>query len=150
MAENLTEEQLADYKLVFSHFDRNNDGSITLEELKLAIDNLGYTDMTDRDTRKMMQEMDIDGNGEVDFAEFLALMAKRFMKSDNEEEIIEAFKVFDVDKNGEISAEELTNVLMSLGEKLTREECDEIMKIADTDGDHSINYREFVKLLLSR
>jgi Ca2+-binding EF-hand superfamily protein len=72
------------------------------------------------------------------------------MKSDNEEEIIEAFKVFDVDKNGEISAEELTDVLMSLGEKLTREECDEIMRIADTDGDRSINYREFVKLLLSR
>jgi Ca2+-binding EF-hand superfamily protein len=68
--------------------------------------------------------------------------------TDSQEEIQEAFKVFDKDGNGYISAAELRHVMTSLGEKLTEEEVDEMIREADVDGDGQINYEEFVKMMV--
>ena len=57
-----------------------------------------------------------------------------------QDEIREAFKVFDKDGNGYISASELRHVMTNLGEKLTDEEVDEMIKEADVDGDGKVNY----------
>lgn len=103
--------------------------------------------MSESEVKRIFAEIDVDNSNEIDFAEFLALLAKRLMHSDNEEEVYEAFKTFDTDKNGEISAQELKAVLTTLGEKLTPQEVDEIIRIADEDGDGVISYREFVRLL---
>ena len=70
--------------------------------------------------------------------------------ADSEEEIVEAFKVFDKDGNGFISAAELRHVMTNLGEKLTDEEVDEMIREADIDGDGQINYEEFVKMMMSK
>jgi len=70
--------------------------------------------------------------------------------TESEEEIKEAFKVFDKDGNGFISAAELRHVMTNLGEKLTDTEVDDLIKEADVDGDGQINYEEFVKLMLSK
>jgi Ca2+-binding EF-hand superfamily protein len=64
-----------------------------------------------------------------------------------EEEMLEAFKVFDSDGDGNISADELRQIMANLGEKLTDEEIDEMVKEADTDGDGEINYQEFVRMM---
>ena len=68
------------------------------------------------------------------------MMARKMKDTDTEEEIREAFKVFDKDGNGFISASELRTVMTSLGEKLTDEEVDEMIHEADTDGDGQVNY----------
>lgn len=60
--------------------------------------------------------------------------------TDSEEEIREAFRVFDKDGNGFISAAELRHVMTNLGEKLTDEEVDEMIREADIDGDGQVNY----------
>ena len=67
-------------------------------------------------------------------------MAKKFVETDLEQEIRQAFRVFDKDGNGFISAAELRHVMTNLGEKLTDEEVDEMMKQADIDGDGQVNY----------
>lgn len=69
--------------------------------------------------------------------------------TDSQEEIEEAFKVFDKDGNGYISAAELRHVMTSLGEKLSEEEVDEMIREADVDGDGQINYQEFVKMMVN-
>lgn len=74
------------------------------------------------------------------------MMARKMKDTDSEEEILEAFKVFDKDGNGFISAAELRHVMTNLGEKLTDEEVDEMIREADVDGDGQINYEEFVKV----
>jgi hypothetical protein len=51
---------------------------------------------------------------------------------------------------GFISAAELRHVMTNLGEKLTDEECDEMIREADVDGDGQINYEEFVKMMMSK
>merc|ERR1711869_45559 len=83
-------------------------------------------------------------------AELLSLMARKMQDTDTEEELIEAFKVFDRDGNGFISAAELRHVMTNFGEKLTDEEVDEMIREADVDGDGQINYEEFVKMMMAK
>ncbi|GKT65988.1 hypothetical protein ColTof4_03258 [Colletotrichum tofieldiae] len=66
-------------------------------------------------------------------------MAQKVQVGDAEEELKNAFKVFDRDGSGTISAEELRHVLTSLGENMTPAEIDEMIQMADKDGDGSID-----------
>ncbi|CAD0010667.1 unnamed protein product [Aureobasidium pullulans] len=58
-----------------------------------------------------------------------------------------AFAVFDRDGSGTISAEELRNVMKSIGENLSDAEIDEMIKEADANGDGNIDYDEFAKIM---
>ena len=97
----------------------------------------------------MINEVDADGNGTIDFPEFLMLMSQKMKETDSEEDIKEAFRVFDKDSSGFISAGELSHVMSNLGEKLTEEEVDEMIREADMDGDGRINYEDFVAMMTS-
>ena len=61
-----------------------------------------------------------------------------------------SFRVFDKDGNGYISSAELRHVMTNLGEKLTDEEVDEMIREADIDGDGQVNYEEFVAMMTSK
>lgn len=80
------------------------------------------------------------GSGTVDFAEFLNTMAKKMENDDWEEEIKEAYRVFDRNSEGSISCEEMRFVMRSLGDQMTEEEITEMLVEADQDGDGRINY----------
>ena len=79
--------------------------------------------------------------------EFLTMMARKMKDTDSEEEIREAFKVFDRDNNGFISAAELRHVMTSIGEKLTDDEVDEMIREADQDGDGRIDCTVFCSIM---
>ena len=98
----------------------------------------------------MTLQADIDGNGTIDFQEFIQMMpaASKNERDENaEEEMMEAFQIFDSDGNGSISADELRQIMCNLGERLTDEEVEAMVKEADTDGDGEINYEEFVRMM---
>ena len=149
MTDQLTEEQIAEFKEAFSLFDKDGDGSITSKELGTVMRSLGQNP-TEHELQDMIAEIDAQGSGSIGFPEFLTLMARKMKDTDNEQDIVEAFKVFDKDGNGFISAAELRHVMTNLGEKLTDEECDEMIREADIDGDGQINYEEFVKMMLAK
>lgn len=115
---------------------------------------------SESELQDMINEVDADNNGTIDFpgtlqslkyaslpictddhTEFLTMMARKMKDTDSEEEIREAFKVFDRDNNGFISAAELRHVMTSIGEKLTDDEVDEMIREADQDGDGRIDCR---------
>merc|ERR1712083_629578 len=82
---------------------------------------------------------DADGNGTIDFPESQDIIT--------EEELLEAFHVINRDGNDCISAAELRHIMTNLGETLTDEEVDEMIREADVDGDGQINYEEFANWL---
>ena len=105
---------------------------------------------TEAELQKMINEVDQNGSGKIEFKEFLELIAKKMKDIDTEEDLIEAFKVFDKDGNGVISESELKHILTTLGERLTEEEAYEMIKEADMDKDGFINYHEFVKIMMTK
>ncbi|NXK94080.1 CALMS protein, partial [Formicarius rufipectus] len=149
MAEALSEEQLAEFREAFSLFSRSGSGRISTGELGTVMRSLGHNP-TEAELRGLAAEADPEGSGSVGFAEFLALMARRARAGEGEEEIREAFRVFDKDGSGSVSAAELRHVMTHLGEKLTDEEVDEMLREADCDGDGRVNYEEFVRMMMEK
>ena len=149
MVENLTDEKIMEFKAAFELFDKDRNGKITSKELGTVMRGLGQNP-TEEELKQMIREVDLDGNGTIDFKEFLCLMVKKMKDTDTDEELLEAFKVFDRDGNGFITSHELRNVMNSLGENLTPEEIEEMIKEADLDNDGQIDYEEFVKMMMSK
>ena len=87
---------------------------ITARELGTVMRSLGQNP-TETELQDMIGEVDSDGNGVIDFPEFLTMMARKMRDTDSEEEIKEAFKVFDKDGNGYISPAELKYVMTRQG-----------------------------------
>ncbi|KAH9687926.1 calmodulin-like protein 11 [Citrus sinensis] len=143
----LPEDQIAEFQEAFSMLDKDGDGCITFEELASAIKSLDQNP-TEEELRNMINEVDLDGNGTIEFLEFLKLMATKMKENEAQEELKEAFKVFDKDQDGYISPNELRHVMMNLGEKLTDEELEQMILEADLDGDGQVNYEEFARMML--
>nr|GMC78527.1 calmodulin-like protein 11 [Ipomoea batatas] len=122
------------------------EGVITLEELATIIQSLNVHP-TKEEIQEMIREVDVNGDGSIDFQEFLNVMVRKIKESVSEE-LKEAFKVFDRDQDGFISAKELRNVMMNLGERLTEEEAKQMIKEADVDGDGLVSYEEFVRMMM--
>lgn len=145
----LTQEQIAEFKEAFVLFDSDGDGNISSKELGTVMRSLGQNP-TEAEIKDMMAEVDTDGNGTIDFDEFCSMMQKKMHQLESPEEIEAAFKVFDKNGTGIISAAELRHIMTSLGEKLTDEEADKMIKEADPDDDGQINYHEFVLAMTSK
>ena len=147
MAEQLSGERLTEFKEAFKIFDKNGDGSISTKELGVVMRSVGKNP-TDRELQEIILEFDKDKSGTLDFEEFMTMMSRKLYEKDAREELFQAFRVFDIDGNGLVSAAELRHVLISLPEKLSDEDVDEMIRAADLDGDGHINYEEFVGMLL--
>ncbi len=149
MTDHLTEEQIAEFKEAFQIFDKDGDGMITTKELGTVMRSLGQN-LSEDELKAMIEEVDTDKSGTIDFREFLGLMAWKMKESGIEEELIEAFKVFDRDGNGLISAHELRFVMSTSGEELNDNDIEEMIREADENGDGYIDYEEFVRMMMSQ
>lgn len=149
--DSLTPEDLTIFKEAFTVYDKNNDGTITtkvlaasitqswystihLQELSTVMRSLGQNP-TDAEVQDMINEVDVDGSGSMDFSEFCVMMVKKMSESDTENEIQEAYRVFDKEKDGAILRSELKMIFAALPEKLTEEEIEEMLEAADTNGE---------------
>ncbi|XP_064621364.1 calmodulin-A-like isoform X2 [Lineus longissimus] len=143
----LSEAQVTEYREAFRLFDKDGDGHITTVELGTVMKSLGQSP-SEKELQDMINEVDSDGNGTLDFDEFLTMMGRHLHESGNsEDDMREAFRVFDKDGDGNITSAELRHVMMNLGEKLTDDDVDEMIREADIDGDGQVDYEEFVKMM---
>ncbi|KIM24862.1 hypothetical protein M408DRAFT_331534 [Serendipita vermifera MAFF 305830] len=105
---------------------------------------------TQAELQSMIKEVKVaGGDGSIDFGEFLSLMASHTNEVDSEEELKEAFKAFDRENSGSISVKALGQIMTSIGETLSPEELNEMIRETDVDGDGRITYEEFSKWMLS-
>ena len=64
-------------------------------------------------------------------------------------ELRKAFEVMDANKDGQVTKEELKTLLSGLGEEVTDDVVDEMINIADDNGDGKVQFEEFVKAATS-
>ena len=107
---------------------------IIFKELSTVMRSLGQNP-TDAEVQDMINEVDVDGSGSMEFPEFCVMMVKKMAESDTENEVREAYRVFDKDRDGYISRSELKMIFAALPERLSQEEIEEMLEAADEDGE---------------
>ena len=105
---------------------------------------------SDAEVLEIIREADDDGNDQIDFKEFLHLMARKMKDTDTDEELNQGFKIFDQDGDNVISKEDLRKLMKTLGETLTEEELDDMINVADAKGDKKISFEEFTEVLQNK
>merc|ERR1711879_449408 len=114
---DLDQIQTAEFREAFEEFDKDGSGAISSKELLGVMRAMGQNP-TEDELNNMVMEVDLDGNGTIEFPEFLELMKQKATEDDDADTIREAFKIFDRDKDGFISMKELKKVSMLLGSQL--------------------------------
>ncbi|KAJ0250181.1 Calmodulin-like protein 6 [Hirschfeldia incana] len=138
-------------KRVFQIFDKDGDGRITKKELNDSLKNLGII-IPEKELCQMIDKIDVNGDGCVDIEEFGELYKTIMVEDEDEvgeEDMKEAFNVFDRNGDGFITVDELKAVLSSLGLKQgkTLEECRKMIIQVDVDGDGRVDYKEFRQMM---
>ncbi|CAE7602131.1 unnamed protein product [Symbiodinium microadriaticum] len=143
MTSVINEAQILEYKEAFSLFDKEGTGEISTTQLGTVMRSVGQNP-SDKDLEDMVSEVDADGNGTIDFPEFLTMMTMANKKSDSDAELVAAYEVFDKDSCGYISAQALKEILASVGEHPTDQFINDMLTAADSDRDGKVNYSDFV------
>lgn len=144
----ITDEERAELKETFQLFDRDNDGYLNVRELGEAMRAMAQHP-TEQEIQELVKKPDGDeGPALTDFDAYLNIMAKRMTVPEPDDQLLEAFRVFDKEGTGTISAADLRKIVTTMGERLTDEEVEEMIREADDDGDGQINYQEFTQLLI--
>ena len=126
-------------------FDTSGSGTIEPKELKVALRALGQEPTKD-DIDKLVADFDKDHTNKIDFHEFLAIMMKKMSDTDQKDALDEAFDLFDKNKDGEISIEDLQEVARELNENMSYEELLEMLEGAagkKGDGKGKVNKDAF-------
>ncbi|KAJ7526119.1 hypothetical protein O6H91_17G082400 [Diphasiastrum complanatum] len=153
---NDSDSELDEFCKIFKIFDRNGDGMLSTDEIVELLDKFGLK-MTEKELASMMAAVDKNRNGFVDLEEFLSLYITNydegiadFIEEHDEESLKRAFRVFDQNRDGYITAKELQTVLSNLGllQDTRLVDCRNMIRGADLDGDGQINFMEF-KIMMS-
>ncbi|CAF1195339.1 unnamed protein product [Rotaria sordida] len=148
----------------FTYFDKNRDGKLTIKEFKSVMHDLGYKNIDKQLIRQMFAEINRNGNQYVltydEFVEFLESKLLTSTTSDDHSTLIEnsnilslpkmeldietLFNCYDLDKNGFIEPKELRKVMKRLtGRKLSKQDIEEMINVADQNGDGLLDKTEF-------
>ena len=147
--DNLTEEQIIEFREAFQAFDKDGNGSITTKELGTVMRSLGQN-LSEGEIKEVIDEVDEDKNGTIDFQEFLSLMARKMKIIDKEDQLIDAFKVLDLDGTGKISKYKLRYIILSTDSGFTGDQIEELINNTKVDEDGNIDLHDFIKILMSQ
>ena len=142
---DIPEDKIAEYKEAFDMFDKDGSGTISVTEIVKIMKNFGYP-IKKAEAQQMIADIDDNGDGELDFEEFVTLMEKQtnYVEETDEELVLRAFKSFDKDHDGKITMYEFRYILSQLGDMFTEEECDTLFKECDLDNDGILVYQDFI------
>ena len=140
IASRLKEDEIHSLREIFCFLDKNNDGSLTFEEIEEGCKKL----KTQLDFSDVFASMDTDKSGSINYTEFLAATINKKVYLKNER-LYEAFKNFDKDGSGKISAKEISHVINAQVDDYGQIE--DVIKKFDENGDGEIDYDEFCHMM---
>merc|ERR1712166_1476830 len=145
---HLSEEEIAEFREIFNLVDLDKGGTISKDELKQLMNTLGLKP-TQEELNQMVDEIDSDGNGEIDFDEFVTVMSRKVNTSYTPAQVKGAFKVFERDcPSGFVSMAALERALTTYGsEKLSLNDAQELLSQIEPDDSGMVNYVEFVNMM---
>lgn len=130
-------------------FDKDKDGKISIHDLGGLMTELGQKP-SEGNLKDMIGQFDENESGNLDFHEFLSLMAISSSAQVSEEEMLEMFQLFDANGNGTISKDELREAMKKLGEPLSEKEVSDLIATHDKNGDGVIDYKEFISMMYNK
>ena len=140
----LSKKEKNDLLELFQQFDTNGDGVLSKQEILNGYKQLMPFDDAEKEVERIMNEVDIDKSGTIDYNEFvLATINKQ--KLLNKEKLEATFKMFDKDGSGTITADEIKSVL---GKAVDKKLLEEMVKEVDENGDGEISLVEFKEMML--
>jgi len=125
-------------------FDADQTGYLDKSDIRSVVDKFGIK-VTPKEVDDMFKEADVTGQGKIGFPEFMSMMARRMKQADTQEELLEAFRVFDPYNEGIIPEKDLAEALLNSGDKLSKEEYNEMLTVCLVDG--QVNYKSFVSTM---
>ena len=146
---HLTEEELAEFREIFNLVDLDKGGTISKDELKQLMTTLGLKPSAE-ELNAMVDEIDSDGNGEIDFDEFVQVMSRKVNADYTREQVKRAFRTFSLGApSGMVSLDAVKDALMNYGtEKLDKEQVEELVAQLETNADGFLNYEEYVEMMM--
>jgi Ca2+-binding EF-hand superfamily protein len=143
---DLTEEQKLELQEAFNMFDTDGSGKIQANELRVALRALGFEPTKD-ELRKMITDVDKKGDGLLDFPQFMEAIVKKISEPDTEDEIHKSFHLFDQNGDGLIDIEDLKYVADLIGETMSLEELQEMIKEAAQKKDGKVTEEDFKRVV---
>jgi calcium-dependent protein kinase len=147
IAQQLSEAQIKGLRDTFLSLDENSDGMLSLTEMKEGLSRAGLA-VLPNDMKEIMDGVDADGSGVIDYTEFLAatLEQRQYLQEDV---CWTAFRVFDLNGDGKVSKEELKTMLRSgsAEEVMDVDACADVLKEVDKNGDGAVDFQEFMGML---
>ncbi|XP_039954892.1 troponin C isoform X1 [Bactrocera neohumeralis] len=147
--EDLTPEQIAVLQKAFNSFDHQKCGSISTEMVADILRLMGQP-FDKKILEELIDEVDEDKSGRLEFEEFVQLAAKFIVEEDDEamqKELREAFRLYDKQGNGYIPTSCLREILRELDDQLTNEELDIMIEEIDSDGSGTVDFDEFMEMM---
>merc|ERR1739847_16017 len=148
----LEQDEVKVLKSCFTLFDVKKQDFLSADDLDDILRAMGFRPSKE-ELKEILEEIDEDGSGEIEFEEFCQLCAKFLIEEPDEEtmkkELKEAFRVYDKEANGFITTDQLREIISELDARLTSEDLDGIIEEIDEDGSGTVDFDEFCAMMMS-
>lgn len=145
IADHLSIGEVEDIKDMFKKIDTDNDGIVSVEELKTGLHKFG-TQLAESEVQNIIEAVDTNGKGVIDYEEFVAV-SLHLQRMANDEHLHKAFSYFDKNGNGYIELLELQDALKEDGASDFADVANDVLQEVDTDKDGKISYDEFAAMM---
>ena len=141
----LQDERRKLMKEILDLYDPNNEGFIHSKDTSKIVQAMGRT-LEEDDEQNFLQAADPENTGKISKDNFLATVEALFsLSKDDVNDLIEAFKIFDINDTGKISVKNFKKILVKIGQAFSEEEADDVIKYINVDKEGNIDYADFIQ-----